>query len=317
MEKNEKIEILKRWLESGESSFDDEKSSLLISKLHEMNDSQLDTIFKIYQENTASQQQETVKNVNQTIETMESEIYKRKFSISEMLATAWDSYFNNFNTFILVVLATYVPLNIINFIYSAYVPEDELAELIKDYNLNVIAYTIMIFLTSFILVSIATIATAFIVQEDINNKNINFMQAINKSFNRLSTYMLTGLMMGIFLGFLFILIIPGIIVGIFWIFALTSVALRNQSGMKALEYSKSIVDGRWWPVFGYALSFIVLSFLASFFIGLIFGFVYTVFGESVILDFILSSIISFITLYFTVVYVVFFINFDATKKPLS
>ncbi|MDR3562719.1 MAG: hypothetical protein P4N59_14965 [Negativicutes bacterium] len=47
-----------------------------------------------------------------------------------------------------------------------------------------------------------------------------------------------------------LVIIPGIIMGVFYLFALQAVILRDFRGMAALRYSKSLVEGHWWTVFG-------------------------------------------------------------------
>lgn len=65
---------------------------------------------------------------------------------------------------------------------------------------------------------------------------------------------ITGILVTIFtLIGLVLLVIPGIIVGIWLSFALYIVIAENKKGMEAVKASKAYVDGYWWPVFGRAL----------------------------------------------------------------
>lgn len=50
MGKSEKISILRKWLESGASDFDYKKSKLLLEKIYNLPDAQIDSIFRLYEE---------------------------------------------------------------------------------------------------------------------------------------------------------------------------------------------------------------------------------------------------------------------------
>jgi hypothetical protein len=74
----------------------------------------------------------------------------------------------------------------------------------------------------------------------------------------------TTVLMGILLiGLLLLLIIPGVIAGVYWAFALSVVVFYGKSGFDALNYSKDLVKGRWWTVFSYLLGFLLISFIIS------------------------------------------------------
>lgn len=62
---------------------------------------------------------------------------------------------------------------------------------------------------------------------------------------------LVGLLSGIFtLIGLILLVIPGIIVGVWLSFSYFVAVSENKRGMDALKASKAYVEGYWWPVFG-------------------------------------------------------------------
>ena len=63
----------------------------------------------------------------------------------------------------------------------------------------------------------------------------------------------------IFLGFLFLLlIIPGIIFAIYWIFAAYVFFGEKKGILYSLRKSMEIVKGRWWRVFGYSILMILI-----------------------------------------------------------
>lgn len=68
----------------------------------------------------------------------------------------------------------------------------------------------------------------------------------------------------IVLGGFILLVIPGILFSIWFVFTLQARLLDQKKGLSALSWSKSLVSGNWWGVFGrIALSVIVVSILMS------------------------------------------------------
>ncbi len=63
-----------------------------------------------------------------------------------------------------------------------------------------------------------------------------------------------SIVLGLLLLVLFILlIIPGIIFGVYWIFASLFLVIENRRIGECLDASKQLVKGKWWRVFGYYL----------------------------------------------------------------
>lgn len=56
----------------------------------------------------------------------------------------------------------------------------------------------------------------------------------------------------------FILLIPFLTYSVYWLFSLPAVVLRNKSGKAALDYSKKLVEGRWWRTMLYTLTIFIL-----------------------------------------------------------
>lgn len=97
------------------------------------------------------------------------------------------------------------------------------------------------------------------------NQPMGIQQAFMSAKPLIWPLFLTGLLAGIFtLIGIILLIIPGIIVGVFLSFALYIVVDENKKGMDALKASKAYVDGYWLPIFGRVLLMgIVIALIAG------------------------------------------------------
>ena len=58
----------------------------------------------------------------------------------------------------------------------------------------------------------------------------------------------------------FLFIIPAVIFGVFWAFALYALVVDNTGVAQAMRQSRKIVSGRWWRVFGYLLLLFLIVF---------------------------------------------------------
>ncbi len=97
---------------------------------------------------------------------------------------------------------------------------------------------------------ISAIAICFL-HRYLENQTIDLGGAASQALGRIGTIVPTSIV--IFIGVVLaslLLLIPGIYLGIVWTFAIYAVVLENCSVFESLEYSKSLVKGRWWPVFG-------------------------------------------------------------------
>ncbi|OVE80851.1 hypothetical protein BVY04_04755 [bacterium M21] len=81
---------------------------------------------------------------------------------------------------------------------------------------------------------------------------IDWRTALSFGFRRFGDVFGTAFLGGlIVLGLFFLGIVPGIIWAIYYSFIIAVVAVTYQTGKDALDYSKSLVKGRWWRIFGY------------------------------------------------------------------
>jgi hypothetical protein len=85
----------------------------------------------------------------------------------------------------------------------------------------------------------------------LQNQTIDLGGAASQALGRIGTIIPTSIV--IFIGIILaslLLLIPGIYLSVVWAFAIYAVVLENCSVFESLKYSKSLVKGRWWPVFG-------------------------------------------------------------------
>ena len=190
---------------------------------------------------------------------IQNKLSKKEFSIGEILFNSWKLFTKNFQPILIIVLVVYIPINFI----LALIPIEALMEQqgsIQGFKI----YIRIIQILEVLIGVIATMAIAFIIKSKLDGKSIDFKIALKKSLSRWSAAVGTTILLGIFLvGLVLLLIIPGVIYFNYWIFAIYAVILYNKSGKKALDYSKSVVKGRWWRVFWYSLVFGISSFVIA------------------------------------------------------
>lgn len=231
---------------------------------------------------------------------MTQEIYKKQFSIGKILQESWKRFTENFQLILIITLIVYIPINII----LSFVPIGESAESFKLY------FRIIQILEGLVGI-IATMAIAYAIKNKIDGKSISVSDALKKSLSRWGAAIGTNIILVIFLlGLTLLLIVPGIIFYVYWIFVIFVVILSDKSGKDALDHSKQIVKGRWWTVAGYSIVFGILGFI----VGIIGVIPYLFLPENFLTNIATDTLIYILYSFFIVASTIFFINFDATKK---
>ena len=238
---------------------------------------------------------------------MNSEVYKKNFTIGEILSFSWEIFTKNFKLIASLFLSIYIPLSILSYRITLKTNEENL---VRELTLNFIIGIIAL---------VASLAVIYVAKQTIDNKSTNFTESIEFAISKWLPAITTNILMGILLVILFILlIVPGIIFSIYWAFVLPIVALKDIRMMKALDYSKSIVQGRWWKLLGYLVVITIVGILAGIGIGIGEGIIIYVFlqitNNMIIPVIIISTFNALMTAYFVVVSTVLFVNFDSTKK---
>lgn len=233
---------------------------------------------------------------------------QEEYNLGKILSESWNKFKENFQSILLITLIIYIPINAV----LAFVPIEGLMEQQGNWQGVRTYLRIMQVLEGFIGI-IATMAIAYLIKSSLDNNNVTYSEALKKSLSRWGAAIITTFILGLFIfGLTLLLIVPGIIFYVFWIFAPLVVILKDKSGKSALDYSKSIVKGRWWKVALYSLVFGFLGLISGLLAGASFWFLPDNFLTSVLIDTVIDIVASF----FTVVSVIFFINLDSTKKEV-
>jgi len=173
---------------------------------------------------------------------MKLNLSKKELSITEILSYAWNFCKVNYKLLILILFLVYIPVFGIFWFFES--P-------------GAILVGILIGI-------IGTMGLAFAVDQKVKGKKVDYKSALSKSISRWPQVVVTSLIMGLLLIPLFILlIVPGIIFFLYWTFAAYAVLLRGKFGLDALKYSKSLVKGKWWYVFGFFFTVGLISIVIT------------------------------------------------------
>ena len=98
----------------------------------------------------------------------------------------------------------------------------------------------------------------------LSNQSLSIKAAYSEARKYFWRYILLSILLTVILGlgYLF-LIIPGIILTVWFSFSVFVMILENQGPINSLKQSRRYVKGRWWGIFGRLLGLILLTFILS------------------------------------------------------
>lgn len=164
------------------------------------------------------------------------------------------------------LLFSFLPKLILTLTFSEfYVLIEELTpEQVMENMISMAPYTLLSMAISVFMV-IGVLHFVFLKSK--NNRSYSFGEVFNGSNGYFIRTIALSIVMGIALLVAFILlIIPGVILYIYWIFATSALVMSNKKVMSCFSHSASLVKGRWWRTFGYM---VVVIFVSSVFAGII------------------------------------------------
>lgn len=107
------------------------------------------------------------------------------------------------------------------------------------------------------------------------------------------------------------LIVPGIVFAGYWVFTTSAVALSNKKYFAALQYSRTLIKGRWWEVVGRILGCALL--LAPLVMLFLFPVLLITPGlPHSILEAISLTVVEVIAMFFSIFLVVYFLELEKT-----
>ena len=117
---------------------------------------------------------------------------------------------------------------------------------------------------SYLIFSVATLSVIKCAERVVTQREISFGEALAEGLNRWPRYLWAGFLSGlIILVGLCVFIIPGLVWAVYYMFLPYVVSVTSLSGKKALDYSKSLVKGRFWRTIGYFFVIVVATSIPS------------------------------------------------------
>ena len=194
-------------------------------------------------------------------------------SLGKIFGESWREYWNNFSVFlkfmlIFLGLPTFI-LSIISTIYL-FINLDVLAIIINPQVFSQLSlsnvfgklapYFVLILISGFISFLLSVYVLKGIVCGGLKKNKYNYPELKNLGKNGYWKFLGFCIVCGIFLFLLtLLLIIPGIIFGIFWIFGAYVFISQNKGIIDSLKTSLHMVRGRWWKTFGYLVLIILIG----------------------------------------------------------
>lgn len=186
----------------------------------------------------------------------------------EILREAWEIYTREFKFFLGVTLAIFTPIFLLQaileqFIFEKTNPEfipTNLPSLINALTKDDLFIAEGIFSIVLAIVGVGASAAVMLgVKRAREKKELVLGELVREGFGKWWSLLWVSIIQGILTILLFgIFIIPGIIYLVKWIFAGQTVVLTEKRGYASLKYSKELIRGRWWEIFGRFLLIIIL-----------------------------------------------------------
>lgn len=239
-----------------------------------------------------------------------------EYELGALLNDTWNIFSEHFKTIALTVLVISVPIHLILSAFVDYSGPDVQAGSIDFGSWLGESWfgpqSFVIVIVASLAGIIIPLAIATFTQAVQSGETLEFKEVLSRAIPRWPQGIVTMIVMGVLLLLLFMLfIIPGVIFAIYWLFAVIAVALTDTSALDALSYSKQLVRGRWWKIFGYVIVMGILMAL----VWAVVGGILSIGGHNYITD-VLSNILGdIISAFFVIGGTLLFLNLQKVVKP--
>tara|TARA_Y100000310_G_scaffold340257_1_gene435374 strand:+ start:120 stop:902 length:783 start_codon:yes stop_codon:yes gene_type:complete len=184
----------------------------------------------------------------------------------------------------------------------------------------------------FLLLTIIVIIAAFVFQlfaeagligVSVKKSKFNFKELVKMGRATFWKFLGYSIVVGLFtFGLFLLLIIPGVIFAVFWVFSVYILFNEKTGILESLRRSRQLVKGKWWKTFGYIVLFSLILLLISWAGGIITSLIQTILAtglyssvNSIILLSLLVAIVNFIVALIQVpLSILFFKNFYLEMK---
>jgi hypothetical protein len=237
---------------------------------------------------------------------MLTEIQTKTFGLGDIFRTAWWVIKSQYRTFLSVCLWIYIPLVLLTQFLNIPTASAETAQSTARFNSSL--HSLLASLLGIFVMA----GLPYFVERTLQGSGPTWGEVLRFGASRWLSYFGTGLVLGIILGlWSLLLIIPGIIFGVFYIFWVNALVLRNFSGYDALTYSKSLVEGQWWKTFGITIVLFLACYGGMFLVGLLLELIW----DSVAVNMLVTLMDYLAGAVLAVMQTVWFLNLDYQKHP--
>ncbi len=199
---------------------------------------------------------------------------EKKFTFSSLFQKSVDEYKDNFKPILKLVLIFSGIILLVSMLFQviSFISDETVfqivsnPELIEQYNLGLISFPLYYSITNGILGLISFFLTFFVgaslISVSLKKSKFSYKDLLEGGKSKYWRYIGFSIVTGIFiLLWTLLLIIPGIIFGVYWAFAVYVFFDKDKKIMGSLKESRKIVKGRWWKTFGYLLLFGLVTLL--------------------------------------------------------
>lgn len=129
---------------------------------------------------------------------------------------------------------------------------------------------LMLFLIALLIQPIATAAILHVIAEEFVDRHVGVGEALRFAMGRFLSLLGATLLLGLAVGFGFILcIVPGLFFWVWFVFAPQVVVVEDRTPVDALNRSKELGDGYGWRIFGLLMLFLLIGIAFNLLVGLL------------------------------------------------
>ncbi|NMG57159.1 hypothetical protein E1H12_01150 [Geitlerinema sp. P-1104] len=243
--------------------------------------------------------------------TQQQTLKNPQLEIGDYFDIGWSIFKDNLSNFLVLVLVIDIPIAILQLLSPT--PEDP-----SQIDVAASPVVLVVGIVSIVL-SLVGVLSAFILTESaVLNRPIEMSAIIQQGFSRFLPSLLVIIVGGILtlIGFL-LLIVPGIYLGNLFYFSFDAVALRG-CGLDGLSYSRNLVKGQWWKIFGRAFllsfAFLILFLILAFGLGFASIVVSAIPLLPELMELASAFVLGLVSYLFLAILTVFFLNVDYVRN---
>jgi len=168
--------------------------------------------------------------------------------LDKTLSFSWEIFVDNLGSLLILAALAGAPGLILQvFTHPLQMKAAHSGSMAPSLGAGILAVSFVGIAVMFLVQLLTVLAMAVIVQQSVLDKDVSLGSALSAALPRLLPGFGTILLgMLLLMGWSLLLVIPGMIFALYYMFQVQAVALRGESFMGAIRYSKNLVKGYWW-----------------------------------------------------------------------